>query len=115
MTAERPGSRAEELDSTVLRTLSIKVKFAIVKLNIKNMKRLGSPGWASGQDFMLPGSGGWVQSLIGELRSQEQVKVKVSQLCSTLCDLSTAKKQTKKQNMKRLERLHMSKDAQTAF
>ena len=58
MTAERPGSRAEELDPTVLRTLSIKVKFAIVKLNIKNMKRLGIPWWASGQDFMLPGSRG---------------------------------------------------------
>ena len=56
--SRKAGSRAEELDSTVLRTLSIKVKFGIGKLNIKNMKRLGIPWLPSGQDFMLPGSGG---------------------------------------------------------
>lgn len=76
---------------------------------------MGIPGGPSGQDFMLPGSGGLGSVPGGRLRSGTGVRSGHSSCVQLFVTSEQSKKQTKNKSLKRLERLHSSKDAQTAF
>ena len=62
------------------RLASHQCKYTLYYSTLKNIQMVVFPWWSSGQDYMLPMQGVWVQSLVRELRShmhQGQKKKKI--------------------------------------
>ena len=80
------------LESTIVNILPHLLSLHIYNKYIKNMyikvihlkisQPLGLPWWSSGQDYVLPMQGAWVQSLVGELdpTCMRQLRLRLLQL-----------------------------------